>query len=215
MTNIITQENAQQVIDFYELEKKYTVAEEKVSPFLTLLEKRLKSITDGNRRVLINTIVEFYEVPETEYDNNVLVNNNIQKQIISDMQLSNTKWYVIAELGFDEYTSTPMKYYVCNHLLENDTFLSTYITTLKNNFKNKLVEYNNTQEKVHRRNEVNKLKELFEKYGDTSKYFDAQGNYIDEDGQAFNMPHFNIPDNLPDSLEHIHILSTSIKKLEK
>jgi hypothetical protein len=42
----------------------------------------------------------------------------------------------------------------------------------------------------NRRAEVEKLKELQEKYGDVSKYYDLNGNYISENTQVFTMPIF-------------------------
>lgn len=194
MSKVVSSDEIQKLVDYYKLEKVYQNTANELTGTFDALEKRLKSINNGNKQLKINEILDFYPISEFEYQQKVLVDVNLQCQIIYKLNLQNTQWYVVKDR--DYYDDVTVDYYVCNHLLEDDLFLTLYIDALKANFIDEQSKIAKQIQENNRRVEVEKLKELQQKYGDVGKYYDLNGNYISVNTPVFTMPNFkgNIDD---------------------
>ena len=194
-TYLLTGVNITQLLNYFELEKQYNKTAKELTNTFDALQHRLELINNGNKRIKINGICDFYPITEFDITNKTFLDTTKQVRIISDLGLDNTQWYVIEDSDYSGYNDN-IKYYVCNHLLDNDDYLDAFINMLKDGYANSIKSFKVTQEKEMRRAELEKLKELQEKYGDVSKYYDNNGNYISENTQSFTMPIFkgNIDD---------------------
>lgn len=180
----LTSVNITDLLDFCELDKRYNKTAEKVANIFDTLQRRLELINNGNTRVKINSISDFCPITEFDINNNKFFDTTKQSSIIIKLGLDNTQWYVIEDDDYSGYNEN-VKYYVCNHLLDNDEYLDAYINMLKDEYEDSIKAFKATREKEARRTELEKLKELHDKYGDVSKYFDINGNYISENTQVF------------------------------